>query len=419
MLPRHVFFQLGELFIPAKHLETVVKRTGIYLNEDKKLHDQWKNIIRLFEYRNLVQHRGSSAANSQLTLTRTFLDLTRHRLCKDSRDRIYGILGIFENAKIAPDYTIPPRQVYREFVSKLLVAGDFSILHECCIGITDVEDQSYVPFFGQSRSKSTYIPFADLLDATYSAGLHRPPMVNLNDDRSISVEGFSIDTVQNKLDFTEECNIELEPGGLVMQSAPGTANIPLRGTWGAIYQTILNQFIGDPEEHLRWRKDFEINRLSPQFSKAPYTHNSLFEMLVRAIRTDLNADYDWLSSTGQIRTDSHLRRSRRDILQERSLFWTTAGFVGLGTCHLRPGDKVVVFNGDTTPFLLREEDYANRGKGVYKIVSDCYLCGWMYGPYPDRTVARDPSLRKSITEKLKSRKQEVRSVATPRTFTIS
>ncbi|KAF2623123.1 HET-domain-containing protein [Macroventuria anomochaeta] len=404
VLARQVFFQLGPLLTSAQKLETVVKRTGVYIDGDKKLYDQWKSILRLFEYRKLVQERESDDANSQLTLVRIFLDLTRSRLCKDSRDRIYGILGIFEDVNIVPYYTLPPRQVYQDFVSKNLVAGDFSILHECCIGTAQPEEQSYVPFFGQSRSQSTYTSFASRL-ATYCAGLHQPPVVNIDEDNYISVQGFFIDTVQQKLDFAEDCDIELESGGPLTHN-PGsgseTAKLPLHGTWGAIYQTALGHLVNEPEDQSRWRKDFEVNRLFPQFSMAPYPHNSLFDVLVRAIRTDLNGDYDWTSSNGRIRTDSHLHRSRRENLQERSLFWTTAGFIGLGTCYLQPGDEVVVFNGDTTPFLLRKEGYLEGTEtDVYKIVSDCYVYGWMYGPFPDRTVARDPSRRLRITNRVK------------------
>ncbi|KAH6639190.1 heterokaryon incompatibility protein-domain-containing protein [Boeremia exigua] len=424
VLPRSIVFRLGTLSIPAQHLETVVTRTGAYLDGEKRLYDQWKSICLLFEYRKLMQERSPDQSDARLTLVRTFLDLTRSRLCKDSRDRIYGILGMFDNVNIVPDYTLAPRQVYQDFVSKHLLAGDFSILHECCIGIPNADEQSYVPFFGQSRSHTKYIPFVDPLSATYCAGLHMSPAVTIDDDKFISVQGSFIDTVQQKLDFSEDCEIDLDlidPSSPMQRSSLEPVQLPLHGTWGAIYQTILAQLITDPTEQLRWRKDFDENRISPQFSRAPYPHNSFFEVLVHAIRTDLNADYDWLSSKGTVRPDAHLRRPRRDILAERSLFWTEQGFVGLGTCHMQPGDEVVVLAGDTTPFLLRKEARSDeKDAGAYKIVSDCFLYGWMYGSYPDRMVAKDPSRRRSLVKKLKGgSKQESRPSPALRTFTIT
>ncbi|KAF9696588.1 hypothetical protein EKO04_005207 [Ascochyta lentis] len=421
VLPQHVSYQLGPLLIPAKHLESVVTRTGAYIDGNKRLYDQWKSICLLFEYRELVQKRMSNEGDPRLTLVRMFLDLTRQRLCKDSRDRIYSILGIYADANVFPDYTLPPQQVYQDFVSKSLIAGDFSILHECCIGIPNADEQSYVPFFGQSRSKTRYIPFVDPLGATYSAGLHQRPEVNINKGRNLSIQGFPIGTVHRKLDFTEAYNINLDYAGLVTaipDANSETRNLPLHGTWGAIYQTIMTQYISSPDSTSHWRKDYEENRLSPQFSKPPYPHNSFFEVLVRAIRTDLNSDFDWLSSNGQIRTDAHLHRSRREILAERSLFWTEEGYIGLGSCHLQSGDEVVVFDGDTTPFLLRKNTLSDSAEDVYSIVSDCYVGGWMYGPFPDRTVKKDESFRRSLTKKLKGHKEGGRLALEPRIFVI-
>ncbi|KAH7090310.1 heterokaryon incompatibility protein-domain-containing protein [Paraphoma chrysanthemicola] len=420
VLPKHVSYQLGSLSIPAQHVEVVIARTGAYLDGEKNLYDQWKSIILLFQYRMLAQERKSNTANPRMNLVRTFLDLTRQRLCKDSRDRIYGILGIFDNTSMIPDYSLPQQQVYQEFVSKHLEAGDFAILHECCIGVANADEQSYVPFFGQSRSRTKYIPFVDPSGATYSAGLHRPPRVTLAPSGSISVQGSSIDVVQRKLDFSEDCQIELDSTGLVVHNTSETAQIPLQGTWGAIYQTIMGHYITDPIEKVRWRKDYEEKRLSPEFMKVPYSNSSLFDVIIRAIRTDLNADYDFVSSKGQIRTDAHLHRARRNLLAERSLFWTDQGFIGLGSRYLQPGDELAIFDGDTTPFLLRQSDSSGDTGKAYKIVSDCYVTGWMYGPFPDRTVAKDLSRRESLVRKLKGTGiQQITPVAVAQTFVIN
>ncbi|KAF1930402.1 uncharacterized protein M421DRAFT_90947 [Didymella exigua CBS 183.55] len=369
VLPQKVLFQLGSLPKSAQHVETVITRHGAYLDGEKALYDQWRSICLLFEYRKLVQKRKTNKADPRLTLVRTFLDLTRQRLCRDSRDRIYSILGMFDDIGIVPNYSLPPQQVYRDFVSKHLEAGDFAILHECCIGVANADEQSYVPFFGQSQSRTKYIPFVDPLGATYSAGLHHPSSVTVEDGASISIRGFSIDTVQRKLDFAEDFQIRLDSMGLVVPDLSETAQVPLHGTWGAIYQTTMGHLINDSIERAIWRKDYEEDRLAPHFAKAPYSHNSLFEILIRAIRTDLDADYDFVSVRGQIRTDAHLHRSRRQILAERSLFWTEQGYIGLGSRYLQPGDMIAIFDGDTTPFLLRQINPAGDIGHVYKILT--------------------------------------------------
>lgn len=87
---------------------------------------------------------------------------------------------------------------------------------------------------------------------------------------------------------------------------------------------------------------------------------------------------------------------------------------------MRAGDKVVVFAGDTTPFLLRSEGDEGEKEGVYKIVSDCYLYGWMYGTFPDKMVKKDTSRRKSLVNKIKGgSKQEKGLDVVLKTFTIT
>lgn len=425
-------------------METVITRTGTYLEGAKKLQDQWKSILLLFELRKLVQERKPGNKDPRLTLVRTFLDLTRSRLCRDSRDRIYGILGIFNNTNIVPDYTLAPRQVYQDFVAKHLEAGDFSILHECCIGNPNADEQSYVPFFGQSRSQKKYVPFADPLGATYSAGLHLPPSVDMSNDKYISLQGFFIDTVQQKLDFSEDADPTLDNGATHDSSSSSgeqpLTKLPLRATWGTIYQRIMTQLITSAPETARWQKDYDENRLSPHYTRPPYTHTPLFSVLVHAIRTDLDNHFDWVSTKGSIRTDAHLHRSRRELLLERSLFWTTKGYIGLGTCHLRAGDEVVVFGGDSTPFLLRRGGVRSDGTGEMqnenepknekgtekdteseerKIVSDCFLLGSMYAPFPDKCVAGDPSRRKSLISKLRKGEKSERKHVDLRAFVIT
>ena len=116
--------------------------------------------------------------------------------------------------------------------------------------------------------------------------------------------------MQQKLDFAEDGDaiIDTFPHNPTPDSAtphPEDTKLPLRGTWGAIYQAITAHLPIAPADRTRWRKDYEENRISPQFSMAPYSHNSLFSVLVQTIRTDLNADVDWVSSKGTIRTDAH------------------------------------------------------------------------------------------------------------------
>ena len=62
-------------------------------------------------------------------------------------------------------------------------------------------------------------------------------------------------------------------------------------------------------------------------------------------------------------------------LTNRSLFWTNPGFISISSSrHLQLEDQVVLFDGDTTPFVLRKTIQADETEQeVYKVVSYCYF----------------------------------------------
>lgn len=76
-----------------------------------------------------------------------------------------------------------------------------------------------------------------------------------------------------------------------------------------------------------------------------------------------------------------------DQVLTRSIFRTLNGYLGIGTHHLQSGDLVVIFDGDRTPFIMREDrDPSGTSTGMYNLVGDCYLHGWMDGNFFGHTV---------------------------------
>lgn len=76
----------------------------------------------------------------------------------------------------------------------------------------------------------------------------------------------------------------------------------------------------------------------------------------------------------------------------KNFFVTEMGYFGLGPLYMRPGDMVVVFDGDVTPFLLRQvkldkhSDESNMGEREkerfspeeqYELIGECYVHGFM------------------------------------------
>ncbi|KAK3117948.1 hypothetical protein LTR53_000240 [Teratosphaeriaceae sp. CCFEE 6253] len=59
------------------------------------------------------------------------------------------------------------------------------------------------------------------------------------------------------------------------------------------------------------------------------------------------------------------------MCRKRTFFVTQRGYLGLGPYFMRPGDRVVHFDGAMTPFIVRS---ARRGR--YKLVGEAYVRGW-------------------------------------------
>jgi hypothetical protein len=68
-------------------------------------------------------------------------------------------------------------------------------------------------------------------------------------------------------------------------------------------------------------------------------------------------------------------RAMTEACFNRTFFRTHAGYIGLGSFFLRPGDLIVELHNGTTPFAIRP-----AADGCYTLVGDTYLHGFMEGP---------------------------------------
>ncbi|KAK3392294.1 heterokaryon incompatibility protein [Sordaria brevicollis] len=64
-------------------------------------------------------------------------------------------------------------------------------------------------------------------------------------------------------------------------------------------------------------------------------------------------------------------------MQGKRPYLTRNGYLGMAPGHSQPGDKVVVFHGDTVPYVVRP--VPQRGEGMYLLVGEAYCDGIMDG----------------------------------------
>lgn len=196
-----------------------------------------------------------------------------------------------------------------------------------------------------------------------------------------------MDTVHDYLPFN---NLESSTGE--------SEGLPTWRSLGLIYWTWLTSMITNPVETLRWRLDWSrcaVNVLRSALSTyrfGPYKSEPLCRVLARIIDSYPGSGLAYKGRFACRMMDAMLTLQAQRRLRGRSLFWTRRGYIGMGSGCFKLGDQLVIFDGDATPFLLREQTGTDdASKAVYKIVSDCYVHGWMYGT--DALYQEEPRTR--------------------------
>jgi hypothetical protein len=137
----------------------------------------------------------------------------------------------------------------------------------------------------------------------------------------------------------------------------------------------------------------------------PYGRNDIKRMFWRTVNFSLLVELDEALEPGDFddewndevdeeilnedfcKQDPGLLRLAR-LFRARCFFMTEKGYLGRGLKSTKKGDKVVIFDGGETPFILREAGHHGDVK-KYKLVGDCYVDGWMDGKYFGHEIVDD------------------------------
>ncbi|KAB5528990.1 heterokaryon incompatibility protein-domain-containing protein [Coniochaeta sp. 2T2.1] len=70
------------------------------------------------------------------------------------------------------------------------------------------------------------------------------------------------------------------------------------------------------------------------------------------------------------------------VAEGKFIFFTPHLQLGMAVHEAKVGDAIAILHGSDTPCILRKADENGRGQGEYRLISQCYLNGWMYGASP-------------------------------------
>ncbi|MCJ1328320.1 hypothetical protein MMC10_004996 [Thelotrema lepadinum] len=304
-------------------------------------------------------------------------------LCKatDARDKVYGLLGLFDRPLIQVDYNLGVEVVYRRFAQIILEdSGKIHLLH--CLGTQKHIETlpSWVPDFSIS-SPIGLLPRVTHFSFTVNevSELLRSVLSPLRfEGRTMAIRGHYI---ENILAVSDE---------LVARSAngPGSQHFAeVLQKWESLATQIQHTRLSQPiaaaflytllaQDNQPHKSSEESGYLLPYYA-AWY---SLFGSgMLKAHDTDyfqqLDVILEWWGGKYQEKSMGHdidhFTHAMKECCYGRSFFVTDKGSMGLAPPRARPGDEIVYFPGGLYPFVLRD-----CGDGMYSMVGDCYLYGF-------------------------------------------
>jgi hypothetical protein len=315
--------------------------------------------------------------------------LHQGRACSNPVDKIYGLLGLKkadELIEVVVDYGRSIEEVYQAFTLAYLQKSNMLILHYAGIGYTDSlhgHRSGKLPTWATDWRSGMSAQFAH--ENAFNAGTNFSPGLQIDQITLplIGVAGVQIGVVVGEIStLTSESESlreiwEDSPERILSIKRQVTESRKLyptgEGTSDAFSRTLVVDyrlpstwiFIVNPQE----------KEIQPNWTEFEHAMNS-------------KETITGLGSTGA----GYFRNIAGLVSMDRNFFMTESGYFGMGPRYTKPGDVVVVFDGDQTPFVLRqiksdehtvdpnmEENTEGRFSPdeQYELIGECYVHGFM------------------------------------------
>ncbi|PNP61047.1 hypothetical protein FNYG_14135 [Fusarium nygamai] len=336
------------------------------------------------------------------------------RVCQTTeiRDRIYGILGLFEPGFIPVDYDLPVEDIFRQFTEAVIKhTKDLSILESVGAKRNYPNLPSWVPDFTDTSTNSLpernwYAPYRKGAEENYDVrcadgthfnfprerlGSEFLPGLTFSEYGSLTIRGKMVDSIR-------EVGPELETG---VGHAPGTKEftrvmkeweslaIKLVPEWNDSKSSLSKSFartltathgfelFGTGVGFTQWYRHCGAGILESNDPSMFLRDHEFYLWWLSVGKDSEEKDPDSSSEEKSNEDPEILGYDLREFFEKfafasygRCLFTSEKGSLGLASPRAKSGDRVVYFPGSTEPFLLRE-----REGGGWMLVSDCYLYG--------------------------------------------
>ncbi|GAB1316503.1 hypothetical protein MFIFM68171_06713 [Madurella fahalii] len=337
--------------------------------------------------------------------TSSFMDMlhhTRSQQCGDSRDKIFGILGIASDADpndaaLSPNYSLSVAEVFKRATTWHIMKRKSLMMLSCP---SDKEGSEYslpswVPDFTRIEYHRSLLRMEKRFE--FDAALHGVVEVKISDDGNVlTLRGIAIDRVKRVATLEFPGSLEpsatskalhppdgvLDPAVLakarnwlaecVRIASEGDAGTETRpGTAVGYWQ---EQTFGLSKD--RWNKFWRtmIWGLNPHGQQASALYGTNVREYAKFVnQTGLEGNPAW--RVGVTVSVSLAEQCMGSYTVDRRFCVTERGTLGWVPRGARPGDFICVLNGGSVPFVLR------RCAAGYKLVGDAYIEGWMKGTF--------------------------------------
>ncbi|KAF5724960.1 heterokaryon incompatibility protein [Fusarium mundagurra] len=296
----------------------------------------------------------------------------------DGRDKLFALVGIASDAgdaEFVPDYDVPEATVFERATARLLSRDPDSnrILHAAGLGLRRQPSPlpSWVPVWTDPFLNTI---FGNITTAGYCASgdtsTSHQPFYDQN-NHTLTISGHLVDTIKTIADPFPSAVWHDTREGLQSKAAAELA-------WISQIRQIYPQNTYPETEHPFFPHVLAFsliaNMIHPGIA-APQVYADYFDQFIKyKTWTSTATVTEWNShkySAAQLFGASSYATAM-SISQQRPFFVSENLYCGLGVPGVQVGDRICVFQGFITPFILRPQL-----TGVYSLVGECYIYGLM------------------------------------------
>jgi len=331
----------------------------------------------------IISHILSGYNKSQNILI-DVLQIVRNKNATDSRDKVFGVLGLVNNwlttPPILPNYKLTDIEVFAQVtVNWITNTRDLFILTGNMLRRPHIPSwiQDWAPAATFEGTEYHHESGWNVLYWKYSASLKKEARSELLSNSELQLDGIFVDKVsrvalQMVTNDWKDAEFFINSWGEFVDISNNSERKYVGG--GKLYDAFWRTLAGN----LFWT-GVKTSNITDAYRKALPEDRQVFDLLRDHIRLAKPQQHVLSDET------AGFEKVLAVTARYRTLFVTQKGYLGIGTTGIKEGDDVYVFYGGKVPFITRsKEETGDLGstETTHKrceLIGDCYLHGVMEG----------------------------------------